>query len=56
MRCKNKGFGQHFFVVSDADLAQIFFKEKCKTIVNGKNRREKRAMLAALFIILLHFI
>ncbi len=56
MQCKSKGFDHHFFVIADANLAQIFFKEKCKSIVNGKNRREKRAMLAAVFIILLHFI
>ena len=53
---QKQAFGPTFFVVADANLAQIFFKEKCKSIVNGKNRREKRAMLAAVFIILLHFI
>jgi len=53
---QKQAFWPTFFVVADANLAQIFFKEKCKTIVNGKNRREKRAMLAAVFIILQHFI
>ena len=39
LHCKSKHYGQHFFVVSDANLAQIFFKEKCKSIVNGKKWR-----------------
>ena len=39
MRGNNKHFGQHFFVIADANLAQIFFKEKCKSIVNGKKWR-----------------
>ena len=38
---KNKRFGQHFFVVADANLAPFFFKEKCKNIVNGKKLRRK---------------
>ena len=25
----------HFLVVADANLGEIFFKEKCKSIVNG---------------------
>ena len=29
----------HFLVVSDANLGGFFFKEKCKNIVNGQNRR-----------------
>ena len=41
MRGKNKRFGQHFFVVADANLASFFFKEKCKNIVNGKKLRRK---------------
>ena len=41
MRGKNKRFGQHFFVVADANLAPFFFKEKCKNIVNGKKLRRK---------------
>jgi len=41
MRGKNKHFGQHFFVVADANLAPFFFKEKCKNIVNGKKLRRK---------------
>ena len=41
MRGKNKPFGQHFFVVADANLAPFFFKEKCKNIVNGKKLRRK---------------
>ena len=45
-----------FFVVADAILAQIFFKEKCKSIVNGKKLREKHAMFAAVFITRAHFI
>ena len=45
-----------FFVVADANLAQIFFKEKCKSIVNGKKLREKHAMFAAFFITRAHFI
>ena len=53
---QKKGFWPTFFFVSDANLAQFYFKEKCKSIVNGKNRREKRAMLAAVFTIRAHFI
>ena len=57
MRGKNKRFGQHFFVVADANLASFFFKEKCKTIVNGKKwRGEKHPMLSAISIIRVHFI
>ena len=56
MQCKSKRFGQHFFVVADAILAQIFFKEKCKSIVNGKKLREKHAMFAAVFFTWAHFI
>ena len=29
----------HFLVVADADLGGFFFKEKCKSIVNGQKRR-----------------
>ena len=29
----------HFLVVSDANLGEFFFKEKCKSIVNGQKRR-----------------
>ena len=29
----------HFFVVTDANLGEFFFKEKCKSIVNGQKRR-----------------
>ena len=29
----------HFFVVADANLGEFFFKEKCKSIVNGQKRR-----------------
>jgi hypothetical protein len=36
MHGQSKRFGQHIFVVADANLTQIFFKEKCKSIVNGK--------------------
>jgi len=53
---QKQAFWPTFFVVADANLAQFFFKEKYKSIVNDKNRREKRAMLAAVFTILLHFI
>ena len=45
-----------FFVVADANLAQIFFKKKCKSIVNGKKLREKHAIFAAVFITWAHFI
>jgi len=36
---QKQAFWPTFFVVSDANLAQIFFKEKCKSIVNGKKWR-----------------
>ena len=36
---QKQAFWPTFFVVSDANLAQFFFKEKCKTIVNGKKWR-----------------
>ena len=29
----------HFLVVADANLGEFFFKEKCKSIVNGQKRR-----------------
>ena len=29
----------HFLVVADANLGEISFKEKCKSIVNDQNRR-----------------
>ena len=29
----------HFLVVVDANLGEFFFKEKCKSIVNGQKRR-----------------
>ena len=29
----------HFQVVADANLGEFFFKEKCKSIVNGQKRR-----------------
>ena len=29
----------HFLVVVDANLGEISFKEKCKSIVNDQNRR-----------------
>ena len=29
----------HFLVVTDANLGEFFFKEKCKSIVNGQKRR-----------------
>ena len=29
----------HFFAVADANLGEFFFKEKCKSIVNGQKRR-----------------
>ena len=38
---QKQAFWPTFFVVSDANLAQIFFKEKCKNIVNGKKLRRK---------------
>ena len=46
---QKQAFWPAFFVVADAILAQIFFKEKCKSIVNGKKLREKHAMFAAVF-------
>ena len=30
----------HFLVVADANLGDFFFKEKCKSIVNGPKWRE----------------
>ena len=53
---QKQAFWPTFFVVSDANLAQFFFKEKCKSIVNGKKLREKHAMFAAVFITRAHFI
>ena len=29
----------HFLVVADANFGEFFFKEKCKSIVNGQERR-----------------
>ena len=29
----------HFLAVADANLGEFFFKEKCKSIVNGQKRR-----------------
>ena len=52
MRGKNKRFGQHFFVVADANLASFSIKEKCKNIVNGKKLRRKRRRPAALLPLL----
>ena len=46
----------HFLVVVDANLGEISFKEKCKSIVNGKKLREKHAIFAAFFITQAHFI
>ena len=53
---QKQAFWPAFFVVADAILAQIFVKEKCKSIVNGKKLREKHAMFAAVFITRAHFI
>jgi hypothetical protein len=53
---QKQAFWPAFFVVADANLAQIFFKEKCRSIVNGKKLREKHTMFAAVFIIWAHFI
>ena len=53
---QKQAFWPAFFVVADAILAQIFFKEKCKSIVNGKKLREKHAMFAAVFFTWAHFI
>ena len=47
---QKQAFWPAFFVVADANLAKIFFKEKCKSMVNGKKLREKHAMFAAVFI------
>ena len=46
----------HFLVVADANLGEFFFKEKCKSIVNGKKLREKHTIFAAVFITRAHFI
>ena len=51
---QKQAFWPAFFVVADAILAQIFFKEKCKSIVNGKKLREKHTMFAAVFITRAH--
>ena len=53
---QKQAFWPAFFVVADANLAKIFFKEKCKSMVNGKKLREKHAMFAAVFITRAHFI
>ena len=53
---QKQAFRPAFFVVADANLAQIFFKEKYKSIVNGKKLREKHAIFAAVFITWAHFI
>ena len=51
---QKQAFRPAFFVVADANLAQIFFKEKYKSIVNGKKLREKHAMFAAVFFTWAH--
>jgi hypothetical protein len=43
-------FKLYFHVVSSPKLGQLFFKEKGKSIVNGKKLRKKLAMLAVVFI------
>jgi hypothetical protein len=43
-------FKLYFHVVSNPKFGQLFFKEKGKSIVNGKKLRKKLAMLAAVFI------
>jgi len=36
---QNLAISPHFLVVADANLGDFFFKEKCKSIVNGQKWR-----------------
>ena len=46
----------HFLVVADANLGVLFFKEKCKSIVNGQKRKGKALKKCRNFIVWAYFI
>ena len=46
----------HFLVVTDANLGGFFFKEKCKSIVNGQNPRGQALKNCPKIIVWAHFI
>jgi hypothetical protein len=45
-----------FLVVADANLGEFFFKEKCKSIVNGQKTRGQALKNRSNFIVWAHFI
>ena len=45
-----------FLVVADANLGEFFFKEKCKSIVNGQNPRGQALKNCPKIIVWAHFI
>ncbi len=45
-----------FLVVADANLGEFFFKEKCKSIVNGQKTRGQALKNRSKFIVWAHFI
>jgi hypothetical protein len=49
-------FNHFFLVVAVAKFREFFSKEKCKTIVNSKNRRRKAFLNCSNFARLTHFI
>ena len=48
-------FQPNFHVVSNPNLEQFFFKEKCKSIVNSKNRGEQVRYAGYIFLLVSTF-